>query len=463
MADPDVVGKSSGFGGLSSRRPEKMRAKAFVANPVAQDGRYMERSTQSVNSPAWTHSPRINASKTEKVAMDGAPSPLWKRKPIVTEYNKIQVPNIVSVGSPEFMKSPFETNRKYFDEMGVSQKKLTVVGPENKHRSAGVYYHPAKHDQRGKRGIIVQDTGRTYAKTLTSVDAPAEMRGPFDNHRAHFADKPHLLGETTAPTNAAGLDCYYRGADSKKIHIRLTEDDRLISTWGFATDRCPTFMESPMMNNQEHYSKQGLINDLEHARRKEVAGVATHRIPLSARPVYVANAETGKVYHKNFPSKAAPEWMKSQFSENDVLFQSYMAERLPGNCRADAMDYMGLSRRVPRCSSHPPEGQWYRADSSRRCNSPSASHGPILPQEAHLEDRARQSGKVIAGKIKNCHMHGDVHLMQRSMTPQIFKRSHRDLPRESVTPRAHSARKCRSSTPRRVASPRRPVSSRRRE
>mmetsp|Transcript_95584 Transcript_95584/g.205097 ORF Transcript_95584/g.205097 Transcript_95584/m.205097 type:complete len:398 (-) Transcript_95584:116-1309(-) len=122
---------------------------------------------------------------------------------VLEETGRLANHSIVSERSPDWMKSPFESNRPYFDRLGVSQRLKSPRSGE----AAGIE-SVAQHvqdSQRRRNHVLHADTGQINNQTIVSVLSPSWMKSPFESNREYFEEKGVAQKLQEAPsTEVAG-------------------------------------------------------------------------------------------------------------------------------------------------------------------------------------------------------------------------------------------------------------------
>mmetsp|Transcript_30625 Transcript_30625/g.70677 ORF Transcript_30625/g.70677 Transcript_30625/m.70677 type:complete len:516 (-) Transcript_30625:212-1759(-) len=207
-----------GFVAAGDQMKDRRSKKAAVTD---QDtGKVANNSIVSVESPHWMKQPfennrtffekqgvaqKLRTMSTQEheanfVAGRRIPSrPKQVFKQIKTEEGKIQNLSIVSVGAPQWMKSPFESNRPFFEQQGIAQVKAQELAKEVQEegskasrpsstppRSKGPPSHAAERAQRRKSASEASATSaassrRTSSAASTSYSARYTKELPRQN------------------------------------------------------------------------------------------------------------------------------------------------------------------------------------------------------------------------------------------------------------------------------------------
>jgi len=128
----------------------------------------------------------------------------WSRKKTQIrddETGQLRNQSMVSRSAPDFMKSPFESQRPYFEHRGIDQKlRPRTAKPQASvhegHRAGLAYAEGADHvwGQQGegtpgknkKMNVRHEETGELHGNTLVSARAPKFMHSPFEADRANL-------------------------------------------------------------------------------------------------------------------------------------------------------------------------------------------------------------------------------------------------------------------------------------
>eukprot|EP00931_Biecheleriopsis_adriatica_P094701 TRINITY_DN68329_c0_g1_i1.p1 TRINITY_DN68329_c0_g1~~TRINITY_DN68329_c0_g1_i1.p1 ORF type:complete len:238 (-),score=40.42 TRINITY_DN68329_c0_g1_i1:15-728(-) len=108
-----------------------------------------------------------------------------KRTNIVCpDTGKLRNKTIISVESPDWMKSSFESNRAYFEKQGIQQQ----IKKEEGHAYAG-RAAPRKLICTKRYNIVNKHTGVIQNKTIVSPAAPDWFKSAFESNRPYFEAK----------------------------------------------------------------------------------------------------------------------------------------------------------------------------------------------------------------------------------------------------------------------------------
>mmetsp|Transcript_63008 Transcript_63008/g.132986 ORF Transcript_63008/g.132986 Transcript_63008/m.132986 type:complete len:387 (+) Transcript_63008:47-1207(+) len=207
------------------------------------------------------------------------------------ETGKVFSAQVVSMDAPEFMKSPFESNRDFLTKEGRVKVQVFDTNAAKKmtkgERAAGIHSEHRRGDwltseEMGKHTNVVQEaTGRICNATITSIAAPAFMKSPFETHRAYFEKigVVQQLKPSVGPKEHEGVFGHNVG---KSKRLNLAHEDGRIYNGTIVSRDAPHFMKSPFESNRAHFTAAGVAQKLkptssarEVGERRRAAGIST--------------------------------------------------------------------------------------------------------------------------------------------------------------------------------------------
>eukprot|EP00435_Cladocopium_sp_Y103_P048035 s761_g14.t1 len=162
----------------------------------APTAKVTSKSAQKSEQPAHTKPFKFENEKGRVEKQEDEWRPGKRMNITAQDTGRIQNKTIVSVESPDWMKSFFESNRAYFEKQGVAQK-LKKAGPPGE-SPAGV---PSSAREKGKKPgtkMTCDETGILFSQTVGSANSPDWMDNPWKPPAA--AQTPRRVGQR------AGID-----------------------------------------------------------------------------------------------------------------------------------------------------------------------------------------------------------------------------------------------------------------
>jgi len=305
-------------------------------------GTVFNSSIPSMRSPDWfkqsfEQSCEHHEDKGQQVTQHGtARKPQWQRNPAVDEETgKVLSNSIVSGQSPNFMKSPFESNKDFFIKQGIAQN-LKKREPDTA-RAAGKEQNVAVQqgtNRQGRKTQIVQETGRICNQTIVSVESPNFFKGPFENNKAFFMDqgiveKMKSLQDLKGSHNhSAGYDVT-KQVNGKRVNIASPETGKVYATHMVSVGEVPEVMKRNYENHKDHYEKIGQkpTGKAHDERSWDYAGTDSQFVHRhKTKTTCIVAEESGKVHAKNIVSPESPSWMKEPFENNREHFVQAASE-----------------------------------------------------------------------------------------------------------------------------------------
>ncbi|CAK9113044.1 unnamed protein product [Durusdinium trenchii] len=294
------------------------------------------------------------------------------------DTGRIQNKTIVSVESPDWMKSFFENNRSYFEKQGLAQRlKKADIGES----SAGVSSSARAKGKKSGTNMMCDETGVALSQNLGSANTPDWMnsarkwtaaspntprrmgeRAGKDRFTSEVtprdksaSEMQHLLVSESVPEwmrSAAVVQVMNQGNRSARPQAEQGDTRAAGVTterfWDSTTRNKGGNMVHPMTGRVVHKAQQSDDFPLESGASHRAAFEETIRKrPNSARESRgryagdrskesrdkkkgtVLDQDTGKVANNSIVSPESPAWMKGPFENNRDFFENQgVAEKL---------------------------------------------------------------------------------------------------------------------------------------
>jgi hypothetical protein len=210
---------------------------------------------------------------------------------VVYEDGKVNNMSIVSIEQPDWVKSPFENNRHFFESKGIAQK---LVDPSE------VNFQAAGVTCRKKYDAYPSRTG------FGSKKAPDWMTRVDDEHM--YQRNKHGISKETGERFAKEMD---RAGHRGPAPLTKTEGEKAHNAQPLSLGHKPKFMESPMLSYPSRYNQHAAEKDKDDGTAGlEQTGVNRHKIKQAQ----------GMGGRRNIISAKAPEWMSSTVEANRAHF-----------------------------------------------------------------------------------------------------------------------------------------------
>lgn len=238
----------------------------------------------------------------------------------ITNDNTGKVSNqtIVSQASPEFFKSPFESNRKFFYSQGAIQK----LGKGSAPLAAGQVEFDECNVRQKRHDITCPATGRVHNQSVVSKGSPEWFKNSFKSNSEYFNTlgivqnlrSPEEAQEYQRQAGLHGVPSYPKEKALKKMGMVHPVTGRCYNR-SIVSVGVPAFMKGPYESNRQYFDSVGMTQALVNPPDQ-----ADGNLALGNRTQHV-NPETGKVYNAQIVSAKSPHWMKQPFENNRAYFE----------------------------------------------------------------------------------------------------------------------------------------------
>lgn len=243
-----------------------------------------------------------------------------KRTNIVNpDTGKLANKTIVSVETPTWFKSAFESNRQLFEQQGIDQK--LGGGTPRGEVAAGGYVRKGTTPKKG--AVKIEDTGVIRNQTIVSTRAPAWFKSAFESNRDYF-ESQGVAQQLKAPPRGTG-ETAAGFADEpvrmKRTNITDPDTGKLINA-SIVSAGAPTWFKNAFENNREYFEQKGVAEQLKKPQAGAQTNAAGHgKSSPRMKKSNIADPTTGKIYNKTIISKDAPEHFKTAFENNRPYFE----------------------------------------------------------------------------------------------------------------------------------------------
>eukprot|EP00930_Biecheleria_cincta_P028940 TRINITY_DN20142_c0_g1_i1.p1 TRINITY_DN20142_c0_g1~~TRINITY_DN20142_c0_g1_i1.p1 ORF type:complete len:379 (+),score=57.85 TRINITY_DN20142_c0_g1_i1:214-1350(+) len=241
-----------------------------------------------------------------------------KRTNIVNpDTGKLANKTIVSVETPTWFKSSFESNREHFEKQGIAQK-LGRTTPEGE-VAAGGYVRKATTPRKG--AVKIEDTGMIQNQTIVSTRAPDWFKCAFESNRDYFESQgvaQHLKVAHAGGETAAGLPA--QQVRMKKTNITDPDTGKLINAT-IVSSGAPAWFKTAFENNREYFEKQGVAEQRKPQAGAETRAAGHQETHARMKKSNIVDPQTGKISNKTIISKDAPDYFKTAFESNRPYFE----------------------------------------------------------------------------------------------------------------------------------------------
>ncbi|CAJ1365371.1 unnamed protein product [Effrenium voratum] len=284
------------------------------------------------------------------------------------DTGRIQNKTIVSVESPDWMKSFFENNRGYFEKQGIAQK-LKKADKAEGASAAGVGSAGRAQGKKTGANMTCDETGMPLCQNVPSASSPDWMhsarkktdqdyftprrvgeRAGKERHTAeasplkspsqvqHLVVSDHVpdwmrstaafqaLEKGSRPRSADDLG-RAAGVDSHRVwdeSARNKAGNLVHPTTGRVTYKSQQSPDFPLDSGLEHRANfEDTMRKRPHSARGHVGRYAGDRSKdRSAKKAPVLDQDTGKVANNSIVSPESPQWFKEPFENNRNFFES---------------------------------------------------------------------------------------------------------------------------------------------
>eukprot|EP00933_Yihiella_yeosuensis_P053512 TRINITY_DN51755_c0_g1_i1.p1 TRINITY_DN51755_c0_g1~~TRINITY_DN51755_c0_g1_i1.p1 ORF type:complete len:438 (+),score=49.96 TRINITY_DN51755_c0_g1_i1:36-1316(+) len=245
--------------------------------------------------------PRCKAGLEQSSNQMSPQSPRSMRSPLYS-HSAPQRPvaklSVVSVESPEWMKSPLQSNREILADRGLADG-VTSGG------------YNCVHNVR-RTNLVNEETGQIANKTIVSRQAPDWMKAAFENNRDHFEQKGVTQKIQSRTGRAAGQSYVHDPATRTRKNNIVDEETGVLKNQSIVSPQSPDFMKSPFESNRQYF--QSLGADQKLTGKANVERVSSRRVDM---------------HSNSFVSSRAPGWMKEPLRSNSsYLVESGVAEKI---------------------------------------------------------------------------------------------------------------------------------------
>jgi len=276
-------------------------------------------------------------------------------------YRSMKASNNVSGQGPDWMKSPFDNNRRFFEEQGPPPSK-----PDDGKPSAGGESDFFGRPKAVKRsGHVHSETGKVLNRSIVSTRAPDFFKSPFESNREYFekemADQVQDFDVTrgmedrqnkaTRKDKPAGVHSEWRRgnwlSDSQnhgKSQNTVQASGRVCNS-SVISVAAPAFMKSPFESNRAHFEEQGVVQKLKPGAKSKMEG-AIDGSGVTKGGINRRCEETGCIWNHSITSREAPHFMKSPFESNRAFFEERgVAQKVKMSPRLDTTASTSASSR----------------------------------------------------------------------------------------------------------------------
>lgn len=247
---------------------------------------------------------------------------------VCSQSGMVSSNTIVSEGAPDFLKSPFESNKDYFVKSGLHIQRLvhdrrdpTNVADRSggktcleMHKSASALCGAKRHD------IKSEATGKIYNQTMTSGDSPQWFGLPLEHNREFYASKG-LTPEGLTQENrdmafgrrTAGI-VQKAGQVTGKMKAPLVHAvTGQVCSNSICSLGSPDHFKTSFDANREYYKAELGVT---HSMRRGGADDDRMAEYPGGKQVHLVSPHTGELCYANMSNTTAPQWMRRPLLDN---------------------------------------------------------------------------------------------------------------------------------------------------
>eukprot|EP00929_Paragymnodinium_shiwhaense_P115765 TRINITY_DN84841_c0_g1_i1.p1 TRINITY_DN84841_c0_g1~~TRINITY_DN84841_c0_g1_i1.p1 ORF type:complete len:622 (-),score=92.07 TRINITY_DN84841_c0_g1_i1:48-1799(-) len=345
----------------------------------------------------------------------------WRRQGYVdAETGQVRNQSVVSRASPDFMKSPFEANRSYFEAQNIHQVIKETPDENGQQRSAGLNHIKWKDE-----GVMAtRNLGRrkNYETTLLrlSPNHPDYMHSEHSGYRldtdtrSAASNLPSPGGYSDGSERPAGRAEHHKvnGIHMIKHGKKCDETGRVVGRSLGSVGAGPVWMDSVQETGLRSMEAKGLVHDQSERKWHTAGSVSGPQRDNGIKP-YI-RYDDGRVSNKFMQSTEAPEWMHSAYKANHSHFaekQHAGLQAVTGTTKHPQHDHKlalahGKMKEGRRAVVECPQTGLYSLG-EKHCvsaDSPDFMKSPLkfVVRSARQSDRRPSSARSVAKSARRC-------------------------------------------------------------